>query len=156
MWTVIDSPLGELRLVGGPEGLSAIDFSPFRDDLPGTPDHSDPLLVQAAAELAEYFAGQRSEFTVPLAPHGTEFQLRVWRELQRIDYGMTASYGELASRLGLPVGAARAVGAANGRNPLPIVIPCHRVIGADGSLTGYAGGTERKRILLELESPTLL
>ena len=112
-----------------------------------------PLTATAAAvrqQLAEYFAGTRREFTLPLNPEGTEFQRRVWDELTRIPYGTTISYSELARRLGDPA-AVRAVGRANGANPLWIIIPCHRVIGADGSLTGYAGGLEVKRSLLELE-----
>ncbi|MFZ5785653.1 MAG: methylated-DNA--[protein]-cysteine S-methyltransferase [Acidobacteriota bacterium] len=107
-------------------------------------------LGQLAAELAEYFAGVRRSFTVPLAPEGSEFERRVWSELVRVPYGTTVSYGELARRVGR-ASAARAVGLANARNPLAIVVPCHRVIGADGSLTGYGGGLWRKRALLELE-----
>ena len=113
------------------------------------------LLLACAAQLREYFAGERTDFDLPLAPEGTPFQRRVWQELTRIGYGRTASYGEIAGRLGLTGHGARAVGLANGRNPIPVVIPCHRVVGADGSLTGYAGGIERKQLLLNLETDSL-
>lgn len=109
-----------------------------------------PVLAQAAAQLAEYFAGQRQSFTVPLAPRGTPFQQEVWRALCAIPYGQTRSYGQLAAALGRP-SAARAVGGACRRNPIWLMIPCHRVVGASGSLTGYAGGLERKKALLALE-----
>jgi len=156
MWTVIDSPIGALRLVATADALSAIEFSPFGDRDPGERDDDHPVLARAAAQLGEYFAGDRTEFDLPLAPNGTAFQQRVWTELRRVGYGTTASYGEIARRLGLTNAASRAVGLANGRNPIPIVVPCHRVIGANGTLTGYAGGIERKQALLELESPGLL
>ena len=120
--------------------------------LPG-PD--DRVLEAAEDQLAEYFAGDRREFDLPLASDGTEFQRKVWSEVRRIPYGETASYGDIARRLGYEPGISRAVGAANGANPLPVVVPCHRVVGSDGSLTGYAGGPDRKRILLELERPGL-
>lgn len=155
MWLVIDSPIGPLRLVAVGGALTAIEFSPFRDRTDEASD-DEPVLLQAAAQLAQYFAGERTEFDLPLAPKGTDFQQRVWAELVKIGYGETASYGEIAHRLGLTNAASRAVGTANGRNPSPIVVPCHRVIGADGNLTGYAGGIERKRILLDLECPTLV
>ncbi|MEA5055254.1 MAG: methylated-DNA--[protein]-cysteine S-methyltransferase [Propionicimonas sp.] len=157
MWTVIDSPIGPLRLVATDHALAAIEFSPFanqRDLGEQADDH--PVLRAAASQLTEYFAGERTVFDLPLDPAGTDFQRRVWAELTRIGYGDTASYGEIAHRLGLTNAASRAVGAANGRNPIPIVVPCHRVIGADGTLTGYAGGIDRKRTLLDLERPTLL
>lgn len=109
-----------------------------------------PVLAQAAAQLAEYFAGQRQNFTIPLAPRGTPFQQEVWRALCAIPYGQTRSYGQLAAALGRP-SAARAVGGACRRNPIWLMIPCHRVVGASGSLTGYAGGLERKKALLALE-----
>ena len=109
-----------------------------------------PVLAQAAAQLAEYFAGQRQSFTVPLAPRGTPFQQEVWRALCAIPYGQTRSYGQLAAALGRP-SAARAVGGACRCNPIWLMIPCHRVVGASGSLTGYAGGLERKKALLALE-----
>jgi methylated-DNA-[protein]-cysteine S-methyltransferase len=108
------------------------------------------VLAATRAQLSEYFAGERTTFTVPLASHGTAFQERVWRALRDIGYGETVSYAELARRVDSPK-AVRAVGAANGRNPLPLVVPCHRVIGADGSLTGFGGGIERKQWLLQHE-----
>jgi methylated-DNA-[protein]-cysteine S-methyltransferase len=116
----------------------------------------DPLLVEATRQLAAYFSRDLKEFDLPLRPAGTDFQQRVWAELRQVGYGETVSYGELAHRLGLVRGAARAVGAANGRNPIGIVIPCHRVVGAKGSLSGYAGGVERKQLLLRLEQDTLV
>ena len=159
MWTVMDSPVGELRIVQRQGAISAIEFSPFRPPTDGRPlgprDDTDPLLVEAVRQLTAYFAGELTEFDLPLAPVGTDFQQRVWKELQLIGYGQTASYGVIAHRLGHTNAASRAVGLANGRNPIPIVIPCHRVVGADGSLTGYGGGTERKQILLELEQDAL-
>lgn len=156
MWLVIDSPIGPLRLVAAGGALTAIEFSPFHNRFGEDQTDEEPVLLRAAAQLAQYFAGERTEFDLPLAPRGTAFQQRVWAELRRIGYGETASYGEIAHRLGLTNAASRAIGAANGRNPIPIVVPCHRVIGADGTLTGYAGGIERKRILLDLERPTLV
>ena len=159
MWTVMPSPIGDLRIVARGGAVIAIEFSPFRKPADGRPlgerADADPLLREAVAQLAAYFAGDRTTFDLPLAPHGTEFQQRVWKELLAVGYGDTASYGELAHRLGMTNAASRAVGLANGRNPIPIVIPCHRVIGADGSLTGYAGGVERKQTLLEIEQDAL-
>ncbi|MBS44959.1 MAG: cysteine methyltransferase [Nocardioides sp.] len=162
MWTVIDSPIGALRLVAHGDELTAIQFEPF-DEAPdpdggqslGERVDTDPVLVETARQLAAYFAGERTDFDLPLAPVGTAFQQRVWAELRRIPWGETASYGEVARRLGLTNAASRAVGTANGRNPIPVVVPCHRVIGADGTLTGYAGGLDRKRVLLDLESAAL-
>jgi methylated-DNA-[protein]-cysteine S-methyltransferase len=113
------------------------------------------VLEQASNQLSEYFAGERKMFDLPLAPKGTAFQLKVWLALRRIPYGETRSYGEIAAELGLAPTASRAVGLANGANPLPIVVPCHRVIGANGALTGFGGGLERKRFLLDLESQLL-
>jgi methylated-DNA-[protein]-cysteine S-methyltransferase len=131
--------------------VTSIWFAPFdeavKDDWV---EYDDGVLAEARAQLSAYFAGERTTFDLPLAPVGTPFQQRVWGELRRIPYAETVSYGELANRLGSP-GASRAVGLANGRNPIAIVVPCHRVIGADGTLTGYAGGLERKRALLDLE-----
>ena len=158
MWTVIDSPIGELRIVADGGAIVAIDFYPFdyADARPrGERVDDDPLLGECARQLGEYFAGERTVFELPLAPVGTAFQQRVWGQLVEIGYGRTATYGEIAGRLGLTGHGARAVGLANGRNPIPVVIPCHRVIGANGSLTGYAGGVERKQLLLELESDAL-
>ncbi|HET9653335.1 MAG TPA: methylated-DNA--[protein]-cysteine S-methyltransferase [Usitatibacter sp.] len=115
-----------------------------------TPDEEAAPLVACGRQLEEYFAGMRRAFDLPLAPRGTPFQVRVWQEIARIPYGRTLSYAQLAERVGQPH-AVRAVGAANGRNPLSIIVPCHRVVGSDGSLTGYAGGLERKLALLGLE-----
>jgi methylated-DNA-[protein]-cysteine S-methyltransferase len=112
---------------------------------------TDPLLREAADQLRAYFAGERREFDIPLAPRGTEFQRRVWDAVSEIPYGATASYSEIAAEVYTPA-ACRAVGAANGRNPLPVIVPCHRVIGAAGALTGYGGGLDRKRSLLDLEA----
>ncbi len=158
MWTVIDSPVGQLRLVARGGALTQIEFEPFRDG-DGRPrgerDDTDPLLVEAARQLKEYFAGSRTDFDLPLAPHGSAFQQRVWEALRAVGFGRTATYGEIARRLGMTNAASRAVGLANGRNPIPIVIPCHRIIGANGMLTGYAGGLDRKQILLSLESDGL-
>lgn len=149
----IDSPVGPLLLAASAEGLHAIEFHHPRHPVargqewaPG--DH--PLIQVAQAQLREYFAGGRRAFDLPLAPVGTAFQRQVWLTLAGIPYGQTVSYAELARRVGRP-GASRAVGAANGRNPLPIVLPCHRVIGANGALTGFGGGLPTKRFLLELE-----
>ena len=157
-WTVIDSPIGELRLVARNGALTQIEFTPFRDS-DGRPKgdraDDDPVLVEAARQLRAYFDRDLKEFNLPLAPFGTDFQQRVWQGLREIGYGETSSYGELAHRLGKTNAASRAVGLANGRNPIPIVIPCHRVIGANGTLTGYAGGLDRKQKLLELEQDAL-
>ena len=157
-WTVIDSPIGELRLVARDGALTQIEFSPFRDR-DGRPKgdrvDDDPVLVEAARQLRDYFAGDLKDFDLPLAPVGSAWQQSVWDQLTKIGYGETASYGEIAARLGKSNAASRAVGFANGSNPIPIVIPCHRVIGANGTLTGYAGGIERKQALLELEQDAL-
>ena len=150
-WT--ESPVGRL-LLAGTDTLSFIAFSrgPKRIAPKADWDASDaPFLRQAAAQLGEYFQGTRRAFDLDLEPAGTPFQLQVLDALSTIPYGETRSYGEIAAQIGKP-GAVRAVGAANGRNPLPIVIPCHRVIGADGSLTGFGGGLDTKRYLLELEA----
>jgi methylated-DNA-[protein]-cysteine S-methyltransferase len=159
MWTVLPSPIGDLRIIERDGKISAIEFSPFRQPVDGRPlgarSDDDPVLLAAVRQLTAYFDRELKEFDLPLAPHGTEFQQRVWEQLTRIGYGDTASYGEVAIRLGMTNAASRAVGLANGRNPIPIVIPCHRVIGANGTLTGYAGGIERKQTLLELEQDAL-
>ncbi len=159
MWTVMDSPIGELRIVEHKGAITAIEFSPFGPAPDGRPRgervDDSPVLQEAVAQLTAYFARDRKDFDLPLAPEGTPFQQRVWEQLRGIAYGETASYGEVAHRLGMTNAASRAVGLANGRNPIPIVIPCHRVIGSDGSLTGYAGGVERKQTLLELEQDAL-
>ena len=151
---VMDSPVGPLQLSADNGALTEVLF--LDDDRSSaTPDDADvpPVLAEARRQLREYFAGERVDFDLPLAAaRGTEFQRRVWDRLTEIPFGATTSYGEIADRLGLPPGAARAVGLANGANPIAIVVPCHRVIGATGTLTGYAGGLERKKFLLDLES----
>lgn len=159
MWTVMPSPIGDLRIVERDGAIVAIEFSPFRPPSDGRPrgarDDQHPLLAEAVRQLSAYFARELREFDLPLAPIGSDFQRRVWHELEQIGYGRTASYGEVAGRLGMTSAASRAVGLANGKNPIPIVVPCHRVIGANGTLTGYAGGIERKQVLLELEQDAL-
>jgi len=149
--TTVQSPIGELTLASDGEALTGLYMTDqrHRPDLPPAGD-DDAILVAARAQLTAYFAGERREFDLPLRPAGSRFQRAVWDALRAIPYGETAGYGELARRVGRP-GAARAVGSANGRNQLAIVVPCHRVIGAAGALTGYGGGLERKRYLLELE-----
>jgi methylated-DNA-[protein]-cysteine S-methyltransferase len=155
--TTIESPVGELLLIGDEQNLRGLHMQEGRRPAAVAPEWKSAIEPFAAArdQLGEYFAGERTEFDVPVAPPGTPFQERVWAELTRIPYGRTASYGEIARSLGDP-GASRAVGTANGRNPISIIVPCHRVIGTDGKLTGYAGGVERKRFLLELEGITAL
>ncbi|MCI9677690.1 MAG: methylated-DNA--[protein]-cysteine S-methyltransferase [Oscillospiraceae bacterium] len=143
---VIQSPVGPLTLTGTEDALTRLSFGGGQAGA-GSPS---PALELAARELEEYFAGVRREFTVPLAPVGTAFQLAVWSALREIPYGATASYRDIAVRLGKPGGAV-AVGQANSRNPIPIIIPCHRIIGAGGQLVGYTGGLEIKRFLLRLE-----
>ena len=150
VWTEMSSPVGVLRLVCDGEALTSVMFDP-PDQAVGERDDEHRVLVEARTQLAAYFAGELKDFDLPLAAAGTPFQRRVWQALREIGYGETATYGEIAHRLGLPVGASRAVGLANGRNPLAIVVPCHRVVGADGSLTGYGGGLSIKRFLLDLE-----
>ncbi len=152
------TPIGRLTLIAADHGLTEIRFGGGAvggaDDHPPDDDARDhPVLAAAVAQLAGYFAGTRRAFALPLAPTGTAFQRAVWQALGAIDYGHTTGYGALARALGRPT-AARAVGAANGANPLPIVVPCHRVIGADGTLTGYAGGLAIKRWLLAHEAAT--
>jgi methylated-DNA-[protein]-cysteine S-methyltransferase len=153
---LMDSPVGPLEVVSDGESITHVLF--VDDDVAMLPNAmtsstpKDAVLAEAQRQLTAYFAGELDEFDLPLAPVGTAFQRRVWHELEQIPYGETASYGEIAVRLGLPPGASRAVGTANGSNPIAIVVPCHRVIGANGTLTGYAGGLHRKRYLLDLES----
>jgi methylated-DNA-[protein]-cysteine S-methyltransferase len=142
----VDTPIGTLWLSRDEHGLRRIDFHG-----PDDAASHDALLAEAEAQLRDYFAGARRRFELPLSPHGTDFQRRVWAAVDAIPYGTTTSYSELAAELG-SARACRAVGAANGRNPLPVVIPCHRVLGAAGGLTGYGGGLDRKRALLDLES----
>lgn len=157
--TIVDSPIGPLALVADDTGLREVRFP--RDgaadpptDVPLADAAGHAVLAAAAAQLAEYFAGDRTDFDLPLAPVGTPFQLRAWSALRTIPHGTTVSYGEQAARMGEP-GKARAVGAANGRNPLPVVVPCHRVVGADGSLTGFGGGLPAKAWLLAHERAAL-
>jgi methylated-DNA-[protein]-cysteine S-methyltransferase len=149
----VESPVGPLTLVSDGDDLVGVYFANATVAAEPPPGwvRDERRLRPAAAQLAEYFAGRRTRFDLPLAPRGTDFQRRVWAALLEIPFGETASYGELARAIGKPA-ASRAVGAANGRNPLSIVIPCHRVIGADGSMTGYGGEISRKRTLLELEA----
>lgn len=155
--TVIESPIGPLTIAATKRGVTGIymvnhSHPPAEATLGERMETAgaNPFLAQAAQELGEYFAGTRTVFDVPLDPAGTDFQKRVWAELARIPFGQSRSYGELALELG-DVNLTRAVGTANGRNPVSIIVPCHRVIGADGSLTGYAGGLERELFLLRLE-----
>jgi methylated-DNA-[protein]-cysteine S-methyltransferase len=150
--TVMDSPIGPLTLVADDGVLSGLFMEisryPLSPERAGEPDPGG--FDEPVRQLGEYFAGQRTEFDLELSMAGTPFQLRVWKALRDIPYGETESYGELAQRIGRPTGA-RAVGLANGRNPVSIIVPCHRVIGSSGSLTGYGGGIERKQFLLAFE-----
>lgn len=148
--TVHESPVGPLTLASDGSALVQLAFENARHPQPVYPQGEDRILDQARRELDAYFAGKRRAFTVPVAPRGTPFQERVWAELLKIPFGVTRSYGALAAAIGAPA-ASRAVGLANGRNPIAIIVPCHRVIGANGSLTGYGGGMDRKRFLLDLE-----
>jgi len=149
-WTVLETPLGPLTLVGGHDGLHAVYFRGRSGPLDEAARDAAPF-ADAVTQLEEYFAGQRQAFELPLVLVGTAFQRRVWDVLRTIEYGCTLSYGAVADEIGRP-DRVRAVGAAVGRTPVPIIVPCHRVIGADGSLTGYGGGLQRKQALLELES----
>jgi methylated-DNA-[protein]-cysteine S-methyltransferase len=148
----LESPIGQLLLAGDDSGLELISFP--RGNMRREPEkdwtYSEAPFSAARQQLDEYFSGKRKVFELPLKPSGTPFQLSVLDELRRIPYGETASYGDVAKRIGRPR-AVRAVGAANGRNPLPIVIPCHRVVGSNGDLTGFGGGLDTKKTLLELE-----
>ena len=173
MWTSMESPVGPLRIVANRAAITAIEFVGPKPDSPsqhssvnraaavsagrpvGERDDAHPLLIEAVRQLRGYFERDLKEFDLPLDPAGSPFQLLVWEQLRRIGYGDTASYGEIATRLGKSLAASRAVGLANGRNPIPIVIPCHRVVGSNGTLTGYAGGIERKQLLLDLERHAL-
>lgn len=148
------SPVGELKLIASNQGLVAVlweNDSPRRVRLSQT-EHSDehPILQETRQQLAEYFEGRRRQFSVTLTPHGTDFQRQIWMALAKIPYAETRSYGQLAKSIGNP-SASRAVGAANGKNPISIIVPCHRVVGAGGQLTGFAGGLEAKKFLLNLE-----
>jgi methylated-DNA-[protein]-cysteine S-methyltransferase len=173
MWTTMESPVGELRIIAGPTAITAVEFAgppPHAASRTssagraaaraagrpvGDRDDAHPLLLEAVRQLRAYFSGDLKVFALPLDPQGSTFQRSVWAQLQEIGYGETASYGEIARRLGHTAAASRAVGLANGRNPIAIVIPCHRVVGANGTLTGYAGGIERKQALLDLEQGAL-
>jgi methylated-DNA-[protein]-cysteine S-methyltransferase len=153
-WTSVGSPLGSLSLTADDEGLTGLHMDSEKYE----PAGPRPEWVEDAAPFAEvtrqldgYFAGDRTEFDLPLHPTGTPFQLEVWEALTAIPYGEVRSYGQVAEQLGRP-GASRAVGLANGRNPIAVIVPCHRVIGASGTLTGYGGGLHRKRLLLDLEA----
>ena len=148
-YATVDSPIGEILLTAEEGALTRLYMSPFTVD-PAW-EHDPAALAEPARQLAEYFAGERTEFELELRPAGTPFQRDVWERLLAIPYGQTTTYGTLAAELGDPR-KVRAVGLANGRNPISIVVPCHRVIGADGSLVGYGGGLERKRVLLALEA----
>jgi methylated-DNA-[protein]-cysteine S-methyltransferase len=156
-----ESPYGRMLLVARDEGLTGVYFEGQKYDVQVQPtwqrsaDH--PVLRQTARELSEYFGGERKHFDMALAPEGTAFQKSVWKAISTVEFGATITYAELARRAGAP-GSARAVGAATGRNPHTIVVPCHRIVGTNGALTGYAGGLDRKRALLALEAdlPDLL
>ena len=155
--TTLATPLGLLLLARTAQGLAGAWFEGQKDhpgELAAAQSNSDAVLMQAAAQLTEYFDGTRHTFDLTLDLHGTEFQCSVWRALLKIDTGKTLSYGCIARAVGSPRGV-RAVGSAVGKNPLSVIVPCHRVMGSDGSLTGYAGGLDRKRALLELEGVTV-
>src|SRR3954469_18995037 len=150
-YSTLSTSIGEIVLIADPDGaLTRLYLPNHRPDTTGW-ERDDALLEPARRQLSEYFAGERSEFGLPLRPSGGPFQLQVWAALLKIPYGETASYGEIAREIGHPT-AFRAVGAANGQSPIAIVVPCHRVIGSNGSLTGYGGGLPAKRALLDLEA----
>ncbi len=164
-YDVIESPVGRVFVGGSAAGIHRVDFIDLDRELAsrvtlleresGEPAERDPQAASAATtQLREYFDGTRTEFDLPLAPRGTEFQRRVWEALLDVPYGETTSYGDIAEAIGRRT-ASRAVGAANGCNPISIVAPCHRIVGADGSLTGYGGGLDRKVWLLNLEASAL-
>lgn len=147
----LETPIGTLAITGNAEGVTSVSFV---DSPPTSQPVIEPILIRAREQLEEYFAGERTAFDLPFSPRGTDFQRQVWQALASIPYGETRSYGEIAAGLGRP-GGARAVGAACGKNPLWILIPCHRAVGKDGTLTGYAGGLPRKDYLLRLEKGDL-
>ena len=153
-WSTVESPIGPLLLTADDDGITGVHM----DGGAHGPSHpradwveDAPRFAEACRQLEEYFAGDRTDFDLPLKPLGTPFQQEVWAALQTIPYGEVRSYGEIAAQIGRP-SASRAVGLANGRNPIAVIVPCHRVIGASGLLTGYGGGLHRKRLLLDLEA----
>ena len=150
------SPLGEVTVVADDDWLTELHLPGDNGVVPADATEGGPTVDRAAAQLAEWFAGEREHFDLPLAPVGTAFQRRVWAALVAVPYGETATYGDIATAIGQPT-ATRAVGAANGRNPIPLIIPCHRIIGTDGSLVGYSGGggIDTKRYLLDFERGVL-
>jgi methylated-DNA-[protein]-cysteine S-methyltransferase len=154
-YAYMESPVGRLVMTSDGEALTALQMTDSKYPVAIGKDWIEEVDAKSFDEtrrqLAEYFAGQLTDFDIPLAPHGTAFQMSVWRELQKIGYGTTATYGEIPRRLGNP-NAMRAVGLANAQNPIAIIVPCHRVIGANGTLTGYAGGLAMKKALLDLET----
>jgi methylated-DNA-[protein]-cysteine S-methyltransferase len=156
LYTQMDSPIGDLLLVGDGEALYRLDMQQGRRPTAIDPrwQRRDDAFADVRRQLTEYFDGRRRSFDVPLALRGNSFELRVWEALLEVPYGETVSYGEIARRMGRP-DAPRAVGLANGRNPIAVIVPCHRVIGAHGGLVGYGGGLERKRLLLDLEAGVL-
>ncbi len=156
LFTTMDSPLGELLLLGDGHALHVLHMRDGRRPIPIDPEwtRQDDAFADACQQLEEYFAGLRREFELRLVSDGSDFERRVWRALLDVPYGETVSYGQLARTIGQPT-ASRAVGLANARNPIAVIIPCHRVIGADGTLTGYGGGLPRKRRLLDLEAGVL-
>ena len=156
LFTTVDSPIGGLLLLGDGRALCGLHIQQGCKAVavePGWQRAEEPF-GEVRSQLAQYFAGRRMRFDLPLAMRGTSFQNRVWDELQKIPYGRTATYGELGCRIGQP-SAARAVGLANGSNPISVIVPCHRLVGANGALTGYGGGLERKQMLLSLEADSL-
>ncbi len=156
-YTYLDTPIGELLLAGNQHALHGIGFStgPKRQRADSAWELCDEIFTEAKVQLDQYFTGALQQFSLSLEPSGTPFQLSVLNELQKIPYGETVSYGEIAARIGKPR-AMRAVGAANGRNPIPVIIPCHRVIGSNGKLTGFGGGLPTKEALLKLEKENSL
>lgn len=156
LFTTLESPIGQLLLVGDGQALQRLHMQDGRKRLKIDPrwEHAEEAFAEPCRQLREYFDGGRREFELALGLRGNEFELRVWDALLGIPYGDTASYSQIAEAIGQP-GAARAVGVANARNPIAVIVPCHRVIGANGALTGYGGGLERKRLLLDLEAGVL-
>ena len=155
-YRIVSTPLGDITAVADAHGLTQVILAGDDGSVLAEATEGGPIVDAAGVQLGEFFAGERMSFDVPLSPHGTELQQTVWKALCEVPFGATATYGDIAKAIGQPT-ATRAVGAANGRNPLPIIVPCHRVIGASGELTGYSGGggIETKRRLLDHESGTL-